>query len=249
MIPTWQQTVVGALGGAVAGVLAAAGVLRRVGAQNMLDRASARKTDADTMAGLQRQIEEMAAYQETQAKQIAALVQQNRDQQGKLDQQEGRIRELERFAANVARTAPLIGATVSKRGVLSVERGATILVVDDDTEVCQMLKSVLEDERFEVCVACDLDSAIACARERSISVAIIDLYLGAGKIATSLVEALRALPGLVGLQVIVMTGADDPATHALIAKVNPMKRINEPFDVNDLLTVVRTALAKASVGP
>lgn len=117
----------------------------------------------------------------------------------------------------------------------------TILIVDDEREVRNMLSSILEAEDYSVEAVENGKSAIKICEKSSFDVALIDIDLPDVK-GTELLHRLKEIqPKMVK---IIITG------HPSIE--NAMKAVNEkadgyllkPFDVAELLEMIRRLIAE-----
>ena len=117
-----------------------------------------------------------------------------------------------------------------------------ILVVDDDPNVCKILKGLLEHAGYAVLTAYDGDKALAIVDEREVDLVVTDLKMPGTSgmdLLTLCHERKAAVP------VIVMT-----AYGTIEAAVASMRKgaydfITKPFDENELLAVIHKALAES----
>jgi two-component system NtrC family response regulator len=117
-----------------------------------------------------------------------------------------------------------------------------ILVVDDDPNVCKILKGLLEHAGYAVLTAYDGDKALAIVDEREVDLVVTDLKMPGTSgmdLLTLCYERKAAVP------VIVMT-----AYGTIEAAVASMRKgaydfITKPFDENELLAVIHKALAES----
>ena len=85
-----------------------------------------------------------------------------------------------------------------------------ILVVDDDREVADVLKEILEDEGHTVTVAHDGETALKLAASAPPELAFLDFGLP-GMDGVALAGRLRALPATAQTRLIALTGSDEAA--------------------------------------
>jgi two-component system response regulator AtoC len=117
-----------------------------------------------------------------------------------------------------------------------------ILVVDDDPNVCNILKGLLEHAGYAVLTAYEGDKALAIIGEREVDLVVTDLKMPGTSgidLLTLCHERKAAVP------VIVMT-----AYGTIEAAVASMRKgaydfITKPFDENELLAVIQKALAES----
>jgi DNA-binding response OmpR family regulator len=124
-----------------------------------------------------------------------------------------------------------------------MEHLETILVVDDDPEVCRAMTLVLEGHGWNVCSAPDAAAARQTLRRRSVDLVLLDLSLPDSS-GLDLLEELRSA----GVQcpVIVVTGSTglDPAIRSIA--LGAVDYISKPFSPNYLLKSVEHALSPIS---
>jgi CheY-like chemotaxis protein len=104
-------------------------------------------------------------------------------------------------------------------------RVSTILVVDDDADVCELYRDILEQERLCVVTAKNGVEALAVMRARHIDLAIIDVHMPVMN-GAELVREMRRDPALERLPVLVQT--NDPS--ALDAPQWAMLRVAQVLD-------------------
>src|SRR5262245_47384556 len=90
-----------------------------------------------------------------------------------------------------------------------------VLVVDDETEVREMVRAALRDDGFEVETAADGFAAIEAVKRRKFDLALTDLMMP-GMNGVETLEALRALDN--EIEVIVATGCASVETAVTCMK-------------------------------
>jgi CheY-like chemotaxis protein len=110
-----------------------------------------------------------------------------------------------------------------------------VLVVDDDPQLRQVIRLVLEDEGFVVALATDGREAVESVERLRPAMIVLDMLLprldGAG-----VAEALRRAHDD-GLQIVLMSGSDGAEAVARRCGANGFLR--KPFDLDALLAAVR----------
>ena len=119
---------------------------------------------------------------------------------------------------------------------------ASVLVVDDDRNICRVLREFLENLDFTVFTAHDVDTAIPIIDNPSLDLIVTDLKM----------------PGKSGLDLLTLCQTRRPAMPVILitafgnveAAVAAMKKgaydfITKPFDENELLSVIRKALSES----
>jgi cobalt-zinc-cadmium efflux system membrane fusion protein len=123
---------------------------------------------------------------------------------------------------------------------------ATILVVDDDAAVRQVLGRVLRRDGHAVYDAADSATALRLAEEHHPQLALIDLRLSDEEL-TALTGRLHARQSR--LPLILVTG-DPLRLHENPALARPFLRVlTKPVDVNELRLAVNAALAEGAMQP
>jgi len=133
-------------------------------------------------------------------------------------------------------------------------RGPTILLVEDDCEMREMLASALRRDGYIVIEAADGDDALewlgigalegAPARWPSLLVSDVRLPRISG---LDLVEGLSLAPERV--PVVMITGFGDADTHARALELGATCVLDKPFDLTEFRYAVRSALRTRSAGP
>jgi DNA-binding response OmpR family regulator len=122
--------------------------------------------------------------------------------------------------------------------------GRTVLVVDDDRAMSQVVALALQDEGFVVEVADDGRAAIGLAARLKPDMVILDLMLP-GISGAGVAEALRSTQGD-GLPVVLMSGSPGAATIA--RKIGANGFLAKPFELEALITAARRCLPPLVAG-
>jgi DNA-binding response OmpR family regulator len=112
--------------------------------------------------------------------------------------------------------------------------GFTILLVDDDDEVRDVLADVLRSEGYHAVCARSAEEAEAHARRQPLSLVLLDYRLGEDS-AEFVASRLRAELGS-ALPIVLLSGATD--LHLRGAEVGVTATLAKPFGVDDLLRCV-----------
>ena len=116
-----------------------------------------------------------------------------------------------------------------------------ILVVDDDRNVCRVLKDLLERAGFEVLTAPDVDTAIPILKQQDLDLIVTDLKMP-GKSGMDLLtlchETRPAVP------VIMMTAYANVEAAVTAMKKGAYDFITKPFDENELLNAAKKAFCR-----
>lgn len=124
---------------------------------------------------------------------------------------------------------------------MTVVRGASILLVDDDEPFRQRLARAFVDRGFEVRQAADYDGAIAAAQGESPEYAVVDLKMP-GRSGLELARDLLAIDATT--RVVILTGYASVATTAWAMQLGVAWYLPKPADADDILA----ALARTAPG-
>ena len=119
----------------------------------------------------------------------------------------------------------------------------TILVVDDDPSIVNLLREDLEIEGYQVVFGYDGQMAIQKARNVRPHLIILDVnmpLLGGFKT----LEYLRAAPETRSIPVLLLTGEASSNVSTHIAAQTRVSHVKKPIDLEDLNSLVRELLDK-----
>lgn len=120
---------------------------------------------------------------------------------------------------------------------------STILVVDDDPSIVNLLKENLEDQGYRVLAGFDGQAALQMARNSVPSLIILDVNM-------PLINGLKALEFLRGnettrnIPVIFLTGENSDRVSPALDAATRVTHLKKPIDLEDLNSLVRQTLAK-----
>ena len=117
----------------------------------------------------------------------------------------------------------------------------TILVVDDDKEICKTLKSVLLDEGFKVHIAQTPEEALKKIKTEHIHLILLDVWFGKDSWdGVNLLERIKQFSPVVPIIMISGHATLELAVKAI--KKGAYDFLEKPFDLDRLLLCVRHAL-------
>jgi DNA-binding NtrC family response regulator len=125
----------------------------------------------------------------------------------------------------------------------------TILVVDDDLELLDSLRCLLELDAFRVLQARSCEAAIAHAADGSIDIILLDMVLGPmvqGREGG--LDTLLRLQGMTSAPVVAMSGFASSQLAAEALALGAVDFFPKPSDPENIRAIVRRALAKAQSG-
>lgn len=117
-----------------------------------------------------------------------------------------------------------------------------ILVVDDDRNICKVLKGLLEKAGHDVVTASDVDAALPLIKEQDLDLIITDLKMP-GKSGMDLLAFVTERKPIVPVIMISAFGDIESAVSAI--KQGAYDFITKPFDENELLNVIKKALSES----
>lgn len=118
----------------------------------------------------------------------------------------------------------------------------TVMIVDDDRGFAGSLANLLWAAGYRTCVSYDPAGAMLQARSQTVDCALIDFNLGA-TLGTALISRLSEEGHL--FPKIMITAFGDVRTATQVMKLGAVDFIEKPYDPDELLTAVDSAIAKA----
>src|SRR5438270_5414584 len=117
----------------------------------------------------------------------------------------------------------------------------TILVVDDEPQIVQLVRDYLEHGGFSVLVAADGATALELARTRKPDLVVLDLGLP----ALDGLDVTRALRREGALPIIMLTARDDESDKLVGLELGADDYVVKPFSPKELVARVRAVLRRA----
>jgi DNA-binding response OmpR family regulator len=112
----------------------------------------------------------------------------------------------------------------------------TILLVDDDTDIVESMRAVLENRGYRVLVARDGNAGLTVAERENPDMIVLDMMMPK-KSGFLVLEKLRARPG--GLVPIIMITANEGSRHRAYAEMLGVRDyIRKPFAMEKLVKAV-----------
>jgi DNA-binding NtrC family response regulator len=128
--------------------------------------------------------------------------------------------------------------------VTAAPRGS-VLIIDDEQDIRDVLALELGREGFEATTAEGGHAALAAARRRRFDLAITDLKMpGMDGIAT--LEGLKAIDP--AIQVLIATGYASEQTRAACMERGACGYLQKPFDLDEIVAAVRRVLVRMPGG-
>lgn len=119
---------------------------------------------------------------------------------------------------------------------------ATVLVIDDEESIRQLLRDILQQEGYRVLEARDGREALSIYQSNPVDLVIMDLLMPE---IDGLETTLRLTREYIDTKIIAMTGAQGDRNFLQVAKLFGASRTFEkPFDLQAMLTAVKAELAR-----
>ncbi len=120
---------------------------------------------------------------------------------------------------------------------------ARILVVDDEPDICDLLREILSLAGYDVLVAPDGDSAMTLLRKQPVELILTDIFMPGKEGIETIMELRRDFPRV---KIVAMSGGGRTGQlHYLrdAVQLGAVRTIFKPFGEEDVLRVVQEALA------
>lgn len=124
---------------------------------------------------------------------------------------------------------------------------AKILIVDDDQDIRRLLGHRLTADGYDPVFAGDAIAAVNQARKEEPSLILLDLGLPAGD-GRLVMERLQAMPALEGIPIVIITARDVGVERASLEAAGAFAIFQKPFDHDELLASIRSALGEPDAG-
>ncbi len=117
----------------------------------------------------------------------------------------------------------------------------SVLAVDDDTSLLEVLSGVLQQEGYEVQKAADGISAINAVQSQPFDIVLLDIKMP----RVDGIEVLHFIKShYLGCEVIMLTGAADIKTAVECLQAGAFHYITKPYSIEEVLTVMDRALER-----
>lgn len=118
----------------------------------------------------------------------------------------------------------------------------TILIADDDTELCELLREYLGQEGFEVRLAHDGEQALSEARRPGLDAMVLDIMMP----LMNGIDVLRNLRKESNLPVLMLTARGDDLDRIIGLELGADDYLAKPANPRELLARVRAVLRRSS---
>jgi len=134
-----------------------------------------------------------------------------------------------------------------KRG--KVEKGDkmkhTILVVDDEKEICNLFQNFLTQEGYQVFIATNGAEAISLGKRNRLDLALVDIKMP-GMDGIEVFQKLKKVKK--DMEAIILTGYGTLRTAKEAMRLGAYDYLTKPFDLGLLKTIIREALERKKEG-
>jgi DNA-binding response OmpR family regulator len=124
----------------------------------------------------------------------------------------------------------------------------TILVVDDEPSILELVRFTLEDEQIHVLEAGDGVRALEVARASRPDLILLDVQMPRLD-GLEVCRRLRADAALAGTRIVMLTAAGQDADRARGLAAGADEYLTKPFSPLALFTLVRSLLPEATLWP
>jgi len=124
----------------------------------------------------------------------------------------------------------------------------TILVVDDEPPILELVRYTLEDEQIRVLEAADGVQALEAALAARPDLILLDVQMPRLD-GLEVCRRLRADPSLAGTRIVMLTAAGQDADRARGLAAGADEYLTKPFSPLALFTLVRSLLPEATLWP
>jgi two-component system chemotaxis response regulator CheY len=128
------------------------------------------------------------------------------------------------------------------RGGEGVKAMATILVIDDDRQVCALLKQALEEQGYNVVSALNGSEGINRYRTLPADLIILDILMPEKEGLETILDLRREFPNV---KIIAMSGGSERAKLNLLdlaRRLGAQYTIDKPFQLQTITDLVKKAL-------
>jgi two-component system nitrogen regulation response regulator NtrX len=121
-----------------------------------------------------------------------------------------------------------------------------ILVVDDETDIRDLIAGILDDEGYNTRTASDSDTALAAIQERRPSLVVLDIWLQGSKLdGLDLLDVIKEQDP--DLPVVIISGHGNIETAVSAIKRGAYDYVEKPFKADRLVLIAERALEASSL--
>lgn len=123
---------------------------------------------------------------------------------------------------------------------------ATILVIDDDPQICDVLEQALQNEGHQVRSALNGEEGIRCYRQQLPDLVLMDILMPEKEGLETILDLRREFPHV---SIIAMSAASEAAKINLLElaqRLGAQYRLTKPFQLQTVIELVNKALSQQS---
>lgn len=121
----------------------------------------------------------------------------------------------------------------------------TILTVDDEKHILELLKYTLEEEGFVVWQAASGEDALALLKEKRVDAVVLDLMLP-GMDGMEALKCIRSDPALCHLPVLMLTAKNDELDRVVGLEMGADDYLCKPFFARELVARIKAILRRTN---
>ncbi|MBO0778313.1 MAG: response regulator [Ktedonobacteraceae bacterium] len=121
---------------------------------------------------------------------------------------------------------------------------ARILVLDDEEDILEVFRLILEPEGYEVHVAQQVFDDLADIERLAPDLIILDLVIGSQQDGHQMLLRLKQHPATASIPLILCTAMQN-GTSEHEEELNKIPRLEKPFDVDELLRMIKQLLSSS----
>ncbi len=121
----------------------------------------------------------------------------------------------------------------------------TILVVDDELHIVEVVQDYLKQAGYRVLTARDGQTALTLARHEHLDLIVLDLMLPGGLDGLDVCRRLRQDPGLADVPIIMLTARIEETDRLIGLELGADDYVTKPFSPREVVARVRAVLRRA----
>jgi len=121
----------------------------------------------------------------------------------------------------------------------------TILVVDDEPHILQVVQDYLKQAGFRVVTAADGQTALSVARHEHPDLVVLDLMLPGGMDGLDVCRQLHQDAALAGVPIIMLTARSEETDRLIGLELGADDYVTKPFSPREVVARVRAVLRRA----
>jgi DNA-binding response OmpR family regulator len=145
------------------------------------------------------------------------------------------------YAVNAIQYATGFDLSLTTRS--GIHKRQTILIVDDEPNLRNLVRATIDSPVYQVIEACDGEEAWTLIKERKPALVLLDLKLPR-RSGLEVLNAIRADPALRGTQVMVLTSSDQQSDIDAGILAGADYYLTKPFSPADLVVRVSEAIGQ-----